>query len=118
MDSIKFGSNYNNKFFNNSFIAVRKSNSIYKVGSSFLIEVRSTKRPEIFLDFGAAKLVSLTTIDFSELTETHSFLDMNLPLRQYESFLIKTYRRFGVSIKQEKLDVIVFQYLNSLENKI
>lgn len=114
MDSIKFGCNYNGKFFNNSFLTIRKSNSIYAVGKSYLIEVKSEKDESGFFTFGGAKIVSKKRILFSELTDFYSYMDMNLPLKDYQDFLVKTYSRFGISIKSQYLDILILKYDNEV----
>ena len=116
MGSIKFGGNYNGKFDNNSFLAVRKENSIYKVGSNYKIEVRSAKHPEKFLHFGDAELVSLKTIRFSDLTEFHSYLDLDMPLDEYKAFLIRSYRKMGISIQGSRMNILIFRFGTELNH--
>lgn len=107
MANIDFNNNGNYKFFNNSFLEFRLSNTFFQVGKIYTIRELQNEK---LIVIGKAKLVSKVQINFNDLTSFDSYLSFNNSLKVFQEYLIKSYQLHKIDITTKKIDKLLFNF--------
>lgn len=112
---LKFSQNWNNKLSCNSFSTVRLWNSKkYQLIDVYQIILQRSVTGQ-FVDFGYARLQSISSFFLDKVSPAVTFLDANLDTIEFIQLIKIMYKNKNINWNYQKLGFYVFQFLTPAE---